>query len=296
MIIGYGSTAHCLYLLFLLFCFLGLYFLFRNRPKKEQYAVLLAMMGLNILQHLFKAQLYPHMYGTGFTLENTAYNVCAFLILVQPFFLFSKNEIWKNLVFYVGSVGPLLALLAPTWFLGKTIWQWEFLRFFLCHALLFLTSILPIAWGITRISHRHCWKIGLAFLFMLLIVLINDMACIFIGWYRDAKNLYEELLGLNPLWLMHPPEGFEPIVKIFTALTPSLFLPSASNPYYTPILWYAIPFWLLVTLLGFIVGALSDTENFKRDAKAFASFLKFLGRKIRNGVARVYRKIFCSHD
>ena len=85
-------------------------------------------------------------------------------------------------------------------------------------------------------------------------------------------------------------------MKIYTALTPSLFLPSASNPYYTPILWYAIPFWLLVTLLGFIVGALSDTENFKRDAKAFASFLKFLGRKIRNGVARVYRKIFCSHD
>ncbi|MDE5896557.1 MAG: YwaF family protein [Clostridia bacterium] len=295
MIIDYGSTAHCLYLLFLLLCFLGLYFLFRNRPRKEQYALLLVMMGLNIVQHLFKAQLYPHLAGTGFSLENTAYNVCAFLILVQPFLLCSQRTCWKNLVFYVGAVGPLLALLAPTWFIGKTIWQWEFFRFFLCHAVLFLTSILPIAWGIDRISYKNCWKIGFLFLFMLGLVLLNDFLCIFMGLSGDARDLYGELMELNPLWVMHPPEGFDFIVKVFTALTPSVFLPSASNPYYTPVLWYAIPFWLLVTLLGFIVGAITDRENFKHDAKRFTALLKRIGGKIRNGIAKVYRKFFCSH-
>ncbi|MDE7158494.1 MAG: hypothetical protein K2N74_02870, partial [Clostridiales bacterium] len=175
MILQYGSNAYIFYLLVSAVILAGIYLIFRKRSLQAKKWLLATLVLINVLQHLFKSFVYPHLYGMGFGLQNTAYNVCAVLILLSPFTLFGKDSFFKVFVAYAGTVAGTLSLLLPYWFIGQTIFTWEFLRFYVCHLLLLLTSALPLMWGIRRAGYRDFWKSGFALFFLLGIVLLNDV-------------------------------------------------------------------------------------------------------------------------
>ena len=156
----------------------GCFFLLRKRRPAIQKLALLILMLLNIGQHLAKSIVWPHLWGTGFSLINTAYNVCAFLILLSPFALLSKSQGLKDFMTYVGTCGPLLAITVPYWFTGQDLLQWEVARFYVCHDLLIATSVLPALLGLHRPSYKSFWKIPLLFFLMLILILFNDAVCV----------------------------------------------------------------------------------------------------------------------
>ncbi len=246
-----------------------IFLLFRKAPRGVRHGVVFFLMAVNIAQHLMKSLVWPHLAGTGFTLQNTAYNVCATLILISPAVYFSKGVMRDGMV-YIGTAGPLLAIVVPFWFQGRSLFQWEVLRFYVCHVLLIATSILPALWGLHKLSYRRFAGIPLFFFGVLILIVFNIVVCYAAGLIDNSRPLFDVLYGNNPCWVMHPapPAGFEWTQTVLEKLSPPMFLETADHPY-LPLLWYAVPMYLGIALLALILGILVDFKRFKADVKAF---------------------------
>ena len=176
----------------------------------------------------------------------------------SPFIILFGNELLKNYITYVGSFAGMVAMVVPYWFIGKSAFTWEVYRFYICHGLLFVSSMLPGLVRLQKLQWKHCWKMGLLFFAMLALILINDAVLIKVGLYPVANpdDLFASLVGLNPCWSMRPPTEFAFIGDLLAKITPSFLM--GNNPWgiYIPILWYAMPMYLGMTLLTCIVCGL----------------------------------------
>lgn len=253
----------------------GLYFLLRGRSPRLKDGVILALMLLNVFQHLFKFVVWPHMWGERFGLVETAYNMCAFLILASPILYLLKGA-WRDFLTYVGTAAGFLALLLPVWHIG-IVPGWDYVRFCTCHILLLVTSLLPVLLGRHTLSFRHFWKMGLCFLVSVTVIFLDQLVVRSILMEtEDVGEIYRVIYEANNVWMMHPPTGtFGWVADIIAFFTPRFFIEGA---YAAPILWYAFPLWLGFTLLGFFVGWAVDKEGanlFFQKGKAL--FLKIKG-------------------
>ena len=240
MRVYFGSPAHICILLFYAVFAATAYFILRKKSERVKKAVLFYLMLLNLVQHFFKSFLWPHLAGNGFGLENTAYNLCALLIIISPFVFLSRAKALKQFLVCVGTVAGILPFLVPFWFYGQTPFSWEFARAYLCHLLLFTTSLLQSLLGFARPDFRGCLKTGALFLLALCIVWLDNLI------FTEKAHAYETMLARNPLWLVAPPEGF----ALFPVLT--LF----DRP--APILWYAPHFYAAITALAAVLGKICD--------------------------------------
>ncbi len=265
--IEYGSFFYFLYPALTVFVLLGLALCLRKRSEGTKKWASFAVSAVNLLQHLLKALLYPHLWGTGFSYQNTAYNVCALLIIAMPFVQLCKCQGIKDFVYFTGLFAGLGTMFFPIWFIGKPAYGWELFRFYICHGLLFISAAMPFASGQHRISWRSGPKFGTLFLGMLAVVLLNNVCCIFLGLTPGAtpENLYEALCAQNPLWMMGPRGGFEWVAALLDPITPDFLF---SDGHYVPILWYAYPIWILLTLGTTGVFMLLDRKSFAADLKA----------------------------
>lgn len=265
--IYFGSFAYFMYL-FIVAAFIALYgLIFRKRSKRAKTIALYVLIAINLFQHFFKWIVWPHNYGDGFNYTNTAYNVCAFLIIISPVVWASKSAVWKDFLFYFGTCGASLAMVVPHWFEDQSAFQWEVYRFYFCHALLVATSVLPVLWKLHAVSYKNSWKVGFVFFLALILIVFNDVVCIVLGLCGGGtENMFETLYRNNPCWVMHPdpPAGFEWATNALEALSPNIFLGNGEKPY-TPLLWYAIPMYLLITVLATALGCLIDRKALKED-------------------------------
>ena len=263
MLINYGSIMYFVYLLSAIGVCLLLYFLLKNQSVRLKKTAVFLIALANFAQHIFKAQLYPQYRDNYSPHLSSAYNICAFLILISPFVALFGNQLLKNFVAYVGTFGSMGAMLIPYWFIGKTAFDWEVYRFYICHALLFISSFLPVLLCLYKLEWKHCWKIGLLFFTMLSLILVNDAVLIHFGLYpvKNAEDMFACLSELNPGWSMHPTAQFEWLVDIIALFTPSYFL--GNNPWgvYIPILWYAIPLYIGITALVCVMCKLSKVSK-----------------------------------
>ena len=238
-----------------------LWFLLRGRSKTVQKAVVFALALVNFLQHMLKIYIYPQYWGESFGARSTAYNMCAFLIMASPFILLFGSELWRNFITYVGSVAGCISIFVTYWMSEPLEEQ---LRFVICHALLFLTSCLPALLGIYKINWRKCWRLPFVFYGCLMVLIVNDVVTYTMGIVGDlgSTTLHEFLIRENPCWAMGAPDGYPFVEKLVGFFTPAVFSG-------VPILWYAIPLFLLMTLGALGLGALFDHERFVADFAAF---------------------------
>lgn len=279
MLINYGSFMYFMYIFIAIGICTTLYFFLRNKNEKTKRNTLLILGFINLGQHIFKALIYPHYWGEFSPHLSSAYNVCAFLILATPFVLLFGNELLKNYMTYIGSIAGMIAMLVPYWFIGQSAFQWEAYRFYLCHSLLFITSLLPVLLGMHKLRWKHFSKIGILFLIMLGIILLNDTFFVAIDGYAgtNPNNIYESLCLINPCWSVIPPVGrFDWLINIIAFFSPAFLMGGNSTGFYVPILWYAIPMYIGITLIAFIACVLLDFKAFKRD------FLIFKGKYQKN--------------
>lgn len=267
------DTAHLFSLLLIAVLFFGLHFSLKGASRAVKKGALAVIMGLNIAQHFLKSYVWPHMWGNPFGIVNTAYNVCAALILLCPVAVFSGNALLKQFQFYVGSCAGLVAPIFPFWFLGRSLFQWEFARFWFCHTFLFLSSSLPALWGMVEFRVKDGWKFGLAFLACLGLILGNN--ALFLTLSGHDGPLIAALQQYNAVWMMGPPP-FDNFIKDF--LTSLSFPPfrGGAGRYYTPILWYALPVYAAFTALGYALGSFFSRLQKKHRRKEIGYDLKDL--------------------
>ncbi len=272
MTIGYFSLAHIVYIFSaLVICFV-LYLILRKKSEKTQKYAVLAIMLVNVFQHLLKTFIYPNpaYAGLGFTALSTAYNMCALLILASPMALFVRSTAVRDFIFYIGTSAGILALLIPYWNIGDYAFDWEVIRFFVCHALLFSSSALPLLLGLHKPSYKSFYKLGLCFLLSLAVILANDAVCVLLGIYPGVEGLpfAEALYRINPVWMFGVAEEFpayEIIMSAVEYLSPSVWIGNNAAGLSIPILWYAIPVYIGVTLMAFPICVLADRKRFKAD-------------------------------
>lgn len=286
MLIDYGSFAYCFYLLLPFAITVALYFVLRRRSMRTKKIVIFCILIANFIQHVLKTYIYPQ-YDGGFSYNQTAYNMCAFLILVSPFIFLCKNDFLKDAIFFFGTAAGITAMAIPHWFIGKTAFDWEVYRFYICHGLLLVGSLLPVLLGAHRINYRNFWKLPFFYFIAEIIILLNDSFFIITGYggfSYTAENLYEALYNLNPVWSMHPHPDFAVLNNIIDFFTPDFFWRNAAGEEaYFPVLWSAIPIYLLITVLGFILSVSLDFRHAKQD------FIR-LKNKIRQAVSRLNKK------
>ncbi|MBE6934850.1 MAG: hypothetical protein E7462_07420 [Ruminococcaceae bacterium] len=289
MVMQIGSPVYMLSLFIAFVLLTGLFFLLKGRRKGVQKGILLGLMLLNVLQHLLKFLIYPHCYGNGFNVENTAYNMCAFLILLAPIAYGTRSAFLRDFTFYTATVAGILAIAVPIWFLGQPVksLSWEYLRFYLCHVLLFLSGALPLMLGHHKPSWRCFPKIGLAFLLVLGLILLNDALCVLAGIFpgHTAQDLYATLRAINPCWSMGPPAdgSFAFVVDVIHLFSPNIFCGENAAGLYIPLLWYAIPMYLGITLVAFGVCTLVDRRRFLQDMRLLRARRKKRARDRKKG-------------
>ncbi len=261
----YGSPFYC-FMLFLPPATVTLFFfLLRNKSKTRQITVIAILASINLLQHILKPFLYPGYYGTGFSYLISAYNMCALLILISPFVLFWGNRFLKNFLYFVGSVAGFCSIAFPQWFIGRPVSAlgWEYARFYICHFLLFLTSSLPLFLKLHAPSFKEFWQIGFGFLGALCVILVNNVIFISAGLFPGVSpdQLYDGLVQINPCRMMAPDGIFSKLIPIVKFFTPDIFLGKNNAGQYAPILWYAIPVYMAITIMSFVVFAIWDRKN-----------------------------------
>ncbi len=265
----YGSPFYILSIVVLLGMTVALWQILRKRSMRTQKTVVFILMLLNTLQHFFKVLIYPQYYGTGVSYICTAYNMCAVLIISSPAVFLMKSRFLKNCVFYIGAVAGLGAIAVPVWFIGTPIRElgWEYIRFYICHGLLFVSSILVMLLGIHRASYKEFWQIGLGFLLGLCIILVNDVLVMTMGLFpgASADNLYQSLVNTNPCMIMGPQEGFLWIADVVKYFSPSFLMGNNPAGKYAPILWYAIPMYIGICLISLLVFLPLDWKNFRNE-------------------------------
>ena len=267
---------HIIYMIVPLVILAGLWYLLRNKSKKIQKTVIFVLTLLNLLQHMLKIYIYPQYWGESFGARSTAYNMCAFLIMASPFIFLFGSELWQNFITYVGTVAGGMSLCVTYWMSEPVEEQ---LRFVTCHALMLITSCLPAILGIYKINWRKCWRLPFIFYGCLMILIVNDVITYTLGIVGDigGLSLHEFLLHENPCWAMCAPTDYPIVGKIVGFLSPAVFTD-------VPILWLAIPLFLLMTggAIGF--GAIFDKKRFRADFSAFFVYVKAKFETVRSKI------------
>lgn len=268
MIIQIGSFAWFLALLIAIGFTVGTYFLLRRRSERVQKAVIYVLVLVNVFQHLFKHLIWTPSVEDSFGVINTVYNMCSFLIVASAIVYFTHGA-WRDFITYVGTVAGMIAMVVPYWLLGSNLFDLGVLRFYFCHTLLFVTSLLPALLGHHKIKLRNFYKIGLCFLAALGIIFVDQILTRYLFQNLiDPAKLYDALIQANEVWMFYPPSEFPSLVRLITFFTPDIFLPQGDRGY-TPILWYAIPLYLGITLLAYACGMLLDREGRERHIAFF---------------------------
>ena len=248
----------------------------RRRSDRVKKIVIVALMLANLAQHLLKQFIWPHYWGDDYpSLINTAYNMCATLIMLSPFIFISKSGLWKDFITYVGVGAGLITMAVPYWYIGQSLWQWDILRYYFCHGLLFITSLLPAITGLHKVNWRNFYKLPFVFFFCLILIVFDYLICYALGIFGDISSgdFFEALYEANPCWMMHPDDGFGWLTSVIAVFTPGIFM-DADGGTSVPLLWYAIPMYLLICVLGFVIGAIADRRRFSADMRAAAAFIR----------------------
>lgn len=265
----YGSGFHILSILFILMCVFGVWAILRRCSLKIQRLVILGFMLLNILQHFLKPHLYPHYAGMGFSHLQTAYNVCAFLIIISPAVFMWGNRLLRNFLYLIGTVAGMGTIVFPVWYIGMDVSAlgWDYARFYTCHGLLFMSSLLPLLLNHHKPSYKEFWHVGLGFLLTLVFVLANNVIFISAGLYAgaDIHNIYGSLWIDNPCMLMGPPDSLSWLTDVVRIFTPSVFLRNNTTGTFAPILWYALPVYLAISIVTAFIFAAIDRKNLSKD-------------------------------
>lgn len=267
----YGNYIHIGSILILIGIFTGLYFLFRNKSDKAKKILILVIMFLNLFQHLFKFIVWPHLYHETFGLRNTAYNFCALMIMVAPFFFLTNLRGTKSFLAIMGTVAGFIAVCVPFWFNGVDVFKFpdssEYARFYTCHSLLFIASALEIAFGFVSFKWKDFYKVGLFVLAGLTIILLNNLivSSIVKGSFEEGVNY---VMKENSVFMIGPKygSGFEWFMDFLVAICPPFFKINGLLGF-IPILWYAIPLYIVFSIGAFIIYTLLDKNSFVYNRK-----------------------------
>ena len=283
------SLFYYVYLLACFGLFFGLYFGLRHKSKKAQKTALLIFLWLNFALHFIKLSfsLYDVQHDVTIIRKATFENICAVSTLIFPFLFMGKNKVGKDYMFYLGSISGFAGCVYPapvdTWMWngakGLPFYHLETIRYYICHAGIWIVPVLMVLFGLHRLDYRRIWKAILFYFGVLGLIIVNEIILVRIGWVKDPgslKDFLDNVGGRDLGYAFGPNEMLEKPLKFVLWLTPKAW----KDPY-VPILWEFFPVVILGGAACFAVSMIWDHEHFKNDCIALKNFVKAKAEKFK---------------
>ncbi|MCL2412736.1 MAG: hypothetical protein FWC98_01195 [Bacteroidales bacterium] len=276
--VDYLNTYYFLYLALGFVLLVGLYVLLRNKSKKTITIVLFSFLLGNFILNFLK--LFADFYQAWMPIAIrtiTPENICTISVLAFPWLFLSKVKILKDYMFYMGIMGGLGAMLIPVDAIGLAPFAFETIWFYISHGLVWIIPLLMVLLKLHTLDYKRIIKIPLLVYAVLCIILVNEVILIGAG-FVNINTLFSYEIR-NPAMIFGPlPEDLF-IGKLFTPLTPNLFLtipigPNAGAPFYWPILWLVIPFFIYFCILAFILALPFEYKTIQKDVFALKRKLR----------------------
>lgn len=272
------SLFYYIYLVLCVGLFFGLYFALRKKSKKVQYWVLFGFLAFNFVLHFLKLA-FPVYVEKGFpgVLRKSSFeNICAVSTLIFPFIFLSKSKAGKDYMFYLGTVSGILGCVAPMPAMGLNFYDLETIRYYICHAGIWIVPLLMVIFGLHELNYRRIWKTMVIYFAVLCVIIVNEVILIRLGWVdtetmKDFLDANERDMG----YAIGLPDSFRKIGDIVLWMTPK----SWRDPY-IPILWELFPILIYGGAAWLAMSMYWEHDRFKADCIT-----------LKNKTVEIYKKL-----
>lgn len=253
-IIHYGSPMYLVSLFLPIIILLILWYILHFFSKRVQWWFIFILMMINLCQHIFKAYVwYPLYHGEISLIQITFYNICATSILLSPIIFISKNKVLNEAIFYFGVIGGIFSVMVPYGYEGAHALTWNYARYAACHAILLMTSALPVLLGITKPDVKRFWSLGFVYMGFELLVFSDNVFFKYLANGHDLNAAYLEFYNENPMWICHPPIPEDAMGRVWVRIGLTRFIYNPEQTY-TPIIWSCVLVWLVVSFFSLVTG------------------------------------------
>jgi len=265
--IGYFNIYHFLYIAVGAALLAGLYFLLRGKSKRTSGAVLFCLLLSSFILHFLKLAAPYYQERAPWSLVTiTPENLCAVSVLTFPWFYISKKNVLRDYMFFMGVMSGLGATLYPIDAVGLNAFEFETIRFFYCHILIWVVPLLMVMLKLHTLSYRRIFAVPFIAYLVMCVILVNEVIVTGAGFVRPEYLYSVEVRNASFIFGPQPQVGV--LGKLFTALTPKIFttVPVGENAgavYYWPIVWLMIPSYFFFCAFSMLL-ALPFTYKRKR--------------------------------
>jgi len=267
--IEFFNSFYYLYIAFGLLLLVGLYFLLKNKSKKVQSTVLFSLLLSGFILHFLK--LFAGYYQAWMPIAIRTISpeaICAVSILIFPWLFLSKNALLKDYLFYMGIMGGVVATLFPILILGFEAFEFETMRYYYHHILLWVVPILMVVLRLHTLDYKRIWKVTLLTIPVLCIVLINEVILTGTGFVRADLLFSHEYRNTSLIFGPMKELGF--VNELLLVFTPELFTTvpigeNAGETFYWPIVWMLLPAYIYACIGAFLLALPFEYKNVKRD-------------------------------
>ena len=276
--IEYFSFYSFLYIGFAVILLIGLYLLLRNRSRRVTEIVLFCLLLSGFILHFLK--LFSEYYRDWMPralMTITPENLCAVSTLVFPWLYLSKKKILKDYMFYVGVLSGFCATVYPMGAVGLSAFEFETLRFYYCHILIWVVPMLMVLLKLHTLDYKRILKIPFLIYLALCIILVNEVVLTGAG-FVSADYLFSNSVR-NMSLIFGPSPEVAILGKLFTALTPGVFMRApvgvnAGSVFYWPLIWMVIPVYVYFCVYAILIAMPFEYKNMKRDILSLAAKFK----------------------
>lgn len=255
------SLGYYLWLVLCVGACLGLYFGLRKKSKKVQYWSLFGVLALNFALHFIKLA-FPQYTGFPAILRKCSFeNICAVSTMIFPFIYLSKWKAGKDYMFYLGLISGILGCVAPmpAASMNLAFYEPETIRYYICHAGIWIVPLLMVLFGLHELNWRRIWKTFVIYFAVLGVIIINELILIRIHWVDTPS--FDEFFDANERdmgYAIGLPDSMQGAAKFVLWLTPKAW----RN---VPILWELFPVVILGGIFALAVCLIWDHKRFKTD-------------------------------
>jgi len=231
---------------------------------KQEYVhkFIVFLLFLNFALHFLKIFLPSYFGDLPFSLKKVSPdNICAVSVIFFPFMYLWGGDKFKDYMFYLGIVSGFGVYLIPSSYDGYIINNAESVieiaRFYFCHMPLVIAPLAMVASGLHKLNHRRVIFTPLIFLGVLTLVGLNEVFLKLSGitnasWQDVFSNNYRNgALVFGPMSVLDTSLGrfYWLILPIFKYIWPG-----TTNIYYVPVLWLALPTFVIMSIGYFLIS------------------------------------------
>ena len=281
--IDYFNLYHCLYIVFSLGLLVSLYFILRNKRKRVSEIVLFCILLSSFILHFLKlASGYYQERMPWALITITPENLCAVSTLVFPWFYLSKKEILKDYMFYMGIMSGLGATCYPIDAVGLAAFEFEAVRFFYCHCVIWAVPLLMVLLKLHTLDYKRIVKVPFIVYLIMCVILVNEVILTGAGFIKPDYLYRNDVRNASFIFGPEPKVGI--LGSIFTALTPKLFTTvpvgeNAGSVFYWPIVWILIPSYICFCLFALLLALPFEYKGISRDITKIIRCIRYVRRR-----------------